>query len=129
VPPPFAVPLAGRRGRRRRRVAVLTAVPLVGLLLEPLPTLFVPRAGTMAVSAPAAGSPEDASDQEERSEQEQREQEEPGEEVRPAVADDVDDLDFLAVRLSDVDLLITDSGLSPDDAAVIERGGTEVVRA
>ncbi|MFJ6295088.1 DeoR/GlpR family DNA-binding transcription regulator [Streptomyces griseoviridis] len=31
--------------------------------------------------------------------------------------------------LNDVDLLITDSGLSPDDAAVIERGGTEVVRA
>ena len=31
--------------------------------------------------------------------------------------------------LSDVDLLITDSGLSPEDAAVIERGGTEVVRA
>ncbi|GGV86014.1 DeoR/GlpR family DNA-binding transcription regulator [Streptomyces griseoloalbus] len=31
--------------------------------------------------------------------------------------------------LSDVDLLITDSGLSPQDAAEIERGGTEVVRA
>ncbi|GAA1008517.1 D-beta-D-heptose 1-phosphate adenosyltransferase [Streptomyces sp. F-3] len=31
--------------------------------------------------------------------------------------------------LGDVDLLITDSGLSPEDAAVIERGGTEVVRA
>ncbi|MER6783676.1 DeoR/GlpR family DNA-binding transcription regulator [Streptomyces sp. NPDC000658] len=31
--------------------------------------------------------------------------------------------------LSDVDLLITDSALSPDDAAAIERGGTEVVRA
>lgn len=31
--------------------------------------------------------------------------------------------------LNDVDLLITDSGLSPDDAARIERGGTEVVRA
>ncbi|GHD91730.1 DeoR/GlpR family DNA-binding transcription regulator [Streptomyces naganishii] len=31
--------------------------------------------------------------------------------------------------LSDVDLLITDSGLSPDDTAAIERGGTEVVRA
>ncbi|MEU7469429.1 DeoR/GlpR family DNA-binding transcription regulator [Streptomyces sp. NPDC044984] len=31
--------------------------------------------------------------------------------------------------LGDVDLLITDSGLSPDDAAAIERGGTEVVRA
>ncbi|MFD8808873.1 DeoR/GlpR family DNA-binding transcription regulator [Streptomyces sp. NPDC059597] len=31
--------------------------------------------------------------------------------------------------LDDVDLLITDSGLSPDDAAAIERGGTEVVRA
>ncbi|CAL9535773.1 DeoR/GlpR family DNA-binding transcription regulator [Streptomyces sp. Tu 3180] len=31
--------------------------------------------------------------------------------------------------LSDVDLLITDSGLSPDDAAAIGRGGTEVVRA
>ncbi|CAM5241193.1 DeoR/GlpR family DNA-binding transcription regulator [Streptomyces griseomycini] len=31
--------------------------------------------------------------------------------------------------LSDVDLLITDSGLSPEDAAAIERGGTEVVRA
>ncbi|MFF4967490.1 DeoR/GlpR family DNA-binding transcription regulator [Streptomyces sp. NPDC001037] len=31
--------------------------------------------------------------------------------------------------LSDVDLLITDSGLSQDDADVIERGGTEVVRA
>ncbi|MCT7355324.1 DeoR/GlpR family DNA-binding transcription regulator [Streptomyces sp. 15-116A] len=31
--------------------------------------------------------------------------------------------------LSDVDLLITDSGLSQDDAAAIERGGTEVVRA
>ncbi len=28
-----------------------------------------------------------------------------------------------------VDLLITDSGLSPEDAAAIERGGTEVVRA
>lgn len=28
--------------------------------------------------------------------------------------------------LTDVDLLITDSGLSPDDAAAIERGGTEV---
>ncbi|MBJ7904844.1 DeoR/GlpR family DNA-binding transcription regulator [Streptomyces sp. NPDC004549] len=31
--------------------------------------------------------------------------------------------------LDDVDLLITDSGLSPDDATAIERGGTEVVRA
>ncbi|GAX54042.1 DeoR/GlpR family DNA-binding transcription regulator [Streptomyces olivochromogenes] len=31
--------------------------------------------------------------------------------------------------LSDVDLLITDSGLSPEDATDIERGGTEVVRA
>ena len=31
--------------------------------------------------------------------------------------------------LSDVDLLITDSGLSDDDAAAVERGGTEVVRA
>ncbi|GGS29867.1 DeoR/GlpR family DNA-binding transcription regulator [Streptomyces griseoviridis] len=31
--------------------------------------------------------------------------------------------------LADVDLLITDSGLSPDDAAAIGRGGTEVVRA
>ncbi|MDT0464360.1 MULTISPECIES: DeoR/GlpR family DNA-binding transcription regulator [Streptomyces] len=31
--------------------------------------------------------------------------------------------------LGDVDLLITDSGLSPEDAAAIERGGTEVVRA
>ncbi|MFI8948277.1 DeoR/GlpR family DNA-binding transcription regulator [Streptomyces sp. NPDC053750] len=31
--------------------------------------------------------------------------------------------------LSDVDLLITDSGLSPDDADAIERDGTEVVRA
>ncbi|MGW1587016.1 DeoR/GlpR family DNA-binding transcription regulator [Streptomyces sp. NPDC002386] len=31
--------------------------------------------------------------------------------------------------LSDVDLLITDNGLSQEDAAVIERGGTEVVRA
>jgi DeoR family fructose operon transcriptional repressor len=28
-----------------------------------------------------------------------------------------------------VDLLITDSGLSPEDAVAIERGGTEVVRA
>ena len=31
--------------------------------------------------------------------------------------------------LSDVDLLITDSGLDPEDATAIERGGTEVVRA
>ncbi|MEV0113217.1 DeoR/GlpR family DNA-binding transcription regulator [Streptomyces sp. NPDC050844] len=31
--------------------------------------------------------------------------------------------------LADVDLLITDSGLSPEDAAAIEGGGTEVVRA
>ncbi|GHA05771.1 DeoR/GlpR family DNA-binding transcription regulator [Streptomyces echinoruber] len=31
--------------------------------------------------------------------------------------------------LDDVDLLITDTGLGPDDAAAIERGGTEVVRA
>lgn len=31
--------------------------------------------------------------------------------------------------LGDVDLLITDSGLSPQDAAAIERDGTEVVRA
>lgn len=31
--------------------------------------------------------------------------------------------------LSDVDLLITDSGLSPEDAAALERGSTEVVRA
>ncbi|MEV5848835.1 DeoR/GlpR family DNA-binding transcription regulator [Streptomyces sp. NPDC051985] len=31
--------------------------------------------------------------------------------------------------MGDVDLLITDSGLSPEDAAAIERGGTEVVRA
>jgi len=31
--------------------------------------------------------------------------------------------------LSDVDLLITDSALSPEDAAAIERGGSEVVRA
>ncbi|MFJ9410532.1 DeoR/GlpR family DNA-binding transcription regulator [Streptomyces sp. NPDC101393] len=30
---------------------------------------------------------------------------------------------------SDVDLLITDTGLSPDDALAIERAGTEVVRA
>ena len=32
-------------------------------------------------------------------------------------------------NLGDVDLLITDSGLSPEDATAIERGGTEVVRA
>ncbi|WP_055490345.1 DeoR/GlpR family DNA-binding transcription regulator [Streptomyces sp. TP-A0356] len=32
-------------------------------------------------------------------------------------------------ELGDVDLLITDSGLSPEDATAIERGGTEVVRA
>ncbi|TGB06776.1 DeoR/GlpR family DNA-binding transcription regulator [Streptomyces sp. MZ04] len=31
--------------------------------------------------------------------------------------------------LDDVDLLITDTGLSPEDAAAIEGGGTEVVRA
>ncbi|MFP1629589.1 DeoR/GlpR family DNA-binding transcription regulator [Streptomyces sp. 5K101] len=31
--------------------------------------------------------------------------------------------------LSDVDLLITDSGLAPEDAAAIEAAGTEVVRA
>ncbi|MFF7984737.1 DeoR/GlpR family DNA-binding transcription regulator [Streptomyces sp. NPDC007901] len=31
--------------------------------------------------------------------------------------------------MGDVDLLITDSGLSPEDATAIERGGTEVVRA
>lgn len=31
--------------------------------------------------------------------------------------------------MSEVDLLITDSGLSPEHAAAIERGGTEVVRA
>ncbi|WP_413758548.1 DeoR/GlpR family DNA-binding transcription regulator [Streptomyces sp. MMBL 11-3] len=31
--------------------------------------------------------------------------------------------------LGEVDLLVTDSGLSPEDAAAIERGGTEVVRA
>ncbi|MGA4849449.1 DeoR/GlpR family DNA-binding transcription regulator [Streptomyces sp. G5(2025)] len=31
--------------------------------------------------------------------------------------------------LTDVDLLITDTGLAPDDAAAIERAGTEVVRA
>ncbi|MFD0308641.1 DeoR/GlpR family DNA-binding transcription regulator [Streptomyces sp. NPDC127119] len=31
--------------------------------------------------------------------------------------------------LDEVDLLITDSGLSPEDATAIERGGTEVVRA
>ncbi|MCX4906269.1 DeoR/GlpR family DNA-binding transcription regulator [Streptomyces sp. NBC_00878] len=31
--------------------------------------------------------------------------------------------------LSEVDLLITDTGLSPEDATAIERGGTEVVRA
>ncbi|MEU1165521.1 DeoR/GlpR family DNA-binding transcription regulator [Streptomyces sp. NPDC090075] len=31
--------------------------------------------------------------------------------------------------MGDVDLLITDSGLSPEDTAAIERGGTEVVRA
>ncbi|MEV5808733.1 DeoR/GlpR family DNA-binding transcription regulator [Streptomyces parvulus] len=31
--------------------------------------------------------------------------------------------------LDDVDVLITDSGLSPEDAAAIERAGTEVVRA
>ncbi|MEK0099242.1 D-beta-D-heptose 1-phosphate adenosyltransferase, partial [Streptomyces sp. A475] len=31
--------------------------------------------------------------------------------------------------LGDVDVLITDSGLSDEDAAAIERGGTEVVRA
>ncbi|MFE0894218.1 DeoR/GlpR family DNA-binding transcription regulator [Streptomyces rochei] len=31
--------------------------------------------------------------------------------------------------LSDVDLLITDSGLSPEDATAVERDGTEVVRA
>jgi DeoR family transcriptional regulator, fructose operon transcriptional repressor len=32
-------------------------------------------------------------------------------------------------HLSDADLLITDTGLSPDDALAIERQGTEVVRA
>lgn len=32
-------------------------------------------------------------------------------------------------RLSDVDLLITDTGLSPEDATAMERGGMEVVRA
>lgn len=32
-------------------------------------------------------------------------------------------------HLSDVDLLITDSGLSPEDATAMERGGMEVVRA
>ncbi|MEV6739424.1 DeoR/GlpR family DNA-binding transcription regulator [Streptomyces sp. NPDC051104] len=32
-------------------------------------------------------------------------------------------------NIGDVDLLITDSGLSPEDATAIERGGTEVVRA
>ncbi|MWA11733.1 DeoR/GlpR family DNA-binding transcription regulator [Streptomyces sp. BA2] len=31
--------------------------------------------------------------------------------------------------LDDVDLLITDTGLSPEDAAAIESGGTEVIRA
>ncbi|MFJ2259408.1 DeoR/GlpR family DNA-binding transcription regulator [Streptomyces sp. NPDC087844] len=31
--------------------------------------------------------------------------------------------------LDDVDLLITDTGLSPEDATAMERGGTEVVRA
>ncbi|MFF4291983.1 D-beta-D-heptose 1-phosphate adenosyltransferase, partial [Streptomyces sp. NPDC001633] len=31
--------------------------------------------------------------------------------------------------MGDVDLLNTDSGLRPEDAAAIERGGTEVVRA
>ncbi|MFK4066030.1 DeoR/GlpR family DNA-binding transcription regulator [Streptomyces sp. NPDC029674] len=31
--------------------------------------------------------------------------------------------------LTDVDMLITDTGLSDDDATAIERGGTEVVRA
>ncbi|MET7850238.1 DeoR/GlpR family DNA-binding transcription regulator [Streptomyces avermitilis] len=31
--------------------------------------------------------------------------------------------------LGDVDLLITDSGLTPEDATAMERGGTEVVRA
>ncbi|MFI1409924.1 DeoR/GlpR family DNA-binding transcription regulator [Streptomyces sp. NPDC020707] len=31
--------------------------------------------------------------------------------------------------LDEVDLLITDSGLSPEDTTAIERGGTEVVRA
>jgi hypothetical protein len=43
-----------------------------------------------------------------------------------------DDSDVRSTRsggLTDVDLLITDSGLSPDNAAVIERGGMEVVRA
>ncbi len=32
-------------------------------------------------------------------------------------------------ELSDVDVLITDTGLSPEDALAIERAGTEVVRA
>ncbi|KUJ37565.1 DeoR/GlpR family DNA-binding transcription regulator [Streptomyces sp. NPDC093228] len=32
-------------------------------------------------------------------------------------------------ELGDVDLLVTDSGLSPEDATAIESGGTEVVRA
>ncbi len=31
--------------------------------------------------------------------------------------------------LDDVDLIVTDTGLSPQDAAAIEAGGTEVVRA
>jgi len=31
--------------------------------------------------------------------------------------------------LADVDVLITDSGLSPEDATALKRGGTEVVRA
>ncbi|NEB76110.1 DeoR/GlpR transcriptional regulator [Streptomyces sp. SID14478] len=31
--------------------------------------------------------------------------------------------------LADVDLLITDTGLAPEDAAAIEAGGTEVIRA
>src|SRR5256884_8521485 len=84
---------------------MLAAVPLVRLLPEPPAAFFVPRAGTMAVSAPAPRAPEDPPDQEERSEQEEREQEEPGEEVRSAVPDDVHDLDLLTVLLGNVDLL------------------------
>src|SRR5207244_9588850 len=47
-----SAPLAGGRGRRRRRVAMLATVPLVRLLLEPPAAFVVPRAGTVAVSAP-----------------------------------------------------------------------------
>jgi hypothetical protein len=84
---------------------VLALVPLAGAFLEPAPALVVPGAGPVTMATEPAGPARDPLQQEDPTDQEEREQEEPGEERTAPVVDDVDDLDLLAVRLGDLDLL------------------------